>query len=125
METKSFNPIELDGDTVFVPETEEEEIEHEEIEHEIVERRPARGRVRWYERSLGYGFVHEDGNSKEIFVHQKFLQMPGVRKLRNGQRIVFELCKTSKGKEIALNVIPIMERPGAVEKYKAEHPEKT
>ena len=120
METKTINPIELDGDTVFVPVSEEEE-----IEHEIVERRVARGRVRWYERSLGYGFVHEDGNSKEIFVHQKFLQMPGIRKLRNGQRIVFELCKTNKGKEIALNVIPIMERPGAVEKYKATHPEKT
>ena len=112
METKTINPIELDGDTVFVPVSEEEE-----IEHEIVERRLARGRVRWYERSLGYGFVHEDGNSKEIFVHQKFLQMPGIRKLRNGQRIVFELCKTNKGKEIALNVIPIMERADSLARY--------
>jgi CspA family cold shock protein len=117
VETRVINPIELDGDTVFVPEVEEE------IEHEIVERRPARGRVRWYERSLGYGFLHEDGNNKEIFVHQKSLQMPGVKNLRKGQRVAFELCKTNKDKDIAINVIPIMERPEALEKYKAKHSE--
>ena len=120
METnKTINPIELDGDTVFVPEYQEEE-----IEREIVERRTARGRVRWYERSLGYGFIHEDGFNKEIFVHQSSLQVPGVKVLRNGQRVVFDLCKTSKGKDIALNVIPIMERPEAIEKYKAKMDEK-
>ena len=69
---------------------------------------------------LGYGFVREDGNSKEIFVHQSSIQVPGVKDLRPGQRILFEYCRTAKG-EIALNVIPIMEREDALERYHAKH----
>ncbi|MBO4350000.1 MAG: cold shock domain-containing protein [Proteobacteria bacterium] len=108
-----INPIELEGDTVFVP------FQDEELEQEFLERRTAHGRVRWFKRSLGYGFVREDGCANEIFVHQSSIQVPGVKDLRPGQRILFEYCRTAKG-EIALNVIPIMERPDVLERYHAK-----
>lgn len=116
MENKKIinSVIELDGETVFVSSEAEEE-----IVREILERRPAHGRVRWYDRSLGYGFVREDGDSKELFVHQSSIQVPGVKKLRAGQRIVFERCLTERG-EIALNVVPVMERPAQLERYHAK-----
>ena len=53
-----INPIELEGDTVFVP------FQDEELEQEFLERRTAHGRVRWFKRSLGYGFVREDANDR-------------------------------------------------------------
>ena len=109
------NPIELEGDTIFIP-----FMQDEEIEQEFLERRTAHGRVRWFKRSLGYGFVREDGNAREIFVHQSSIQVPGVKDLRPGQRILFEYCRTAKGGEVALNVIPIMERPDALERYHAK-----
>lgn len=113
MENKPFiNPIELDGDTVFVPVFDDSIV----IDKDIIERRIAHGRVRWYERSLGYGFIREDGNSAELFVHQTSIQVPGIKYLRKGQRVIFEYCKTTKG-ESAINVIPVKERPDKLAKY--------
>ncbi|MBR4986213.1 MAG: cold shock domain-containing protein [Proteobacteria bacterium] len=85
----------------------------------MLDRRTARGRVRWFDRSLGYGFLWEDGNTKEIFVHQSSIQVPGMKKLRKGQRVVFDWCLTATG-EMALNVIPICEREALLAKYRAK-----
>lgn len=113
MEIKEFyNPAELEDGAVFVTTQEEE------IKSDILERRATRGRVRWFDRSLGYGFLWEDGYTKEIFVHQSSIQVPGVKKLRKGQRVVFDWCLTASG-EVALNVIPIFERESLLEKYRA------
>ena len=109
--SRILSSIEIDTDTVFVP-TECVEVRHD----EILDRRLAHGRVRWYSRSLGYGFVREDGDSHEIFVHQSSIQVPGVKRLRTGQRILFERCKTDRG-DVAINVIPIMERADSLARY--------
>ena len=120
-ETKTIvNPIEIEEGTFFVPLVQEDE-----IEREIIERRPAHGRVRWFSRSLGYGFVWEAGRNEEIFVHQTSIQTPGIKNLRPGQRVLFELCKTSKGTNIAINVIPIQENPDALARYRSKHPEES
>lgn len=86
------------------------------IDKEILSRRRARGRVRWFSYPLGYGFVQEDGNIAEIYCHRTSIQIPGTKKLRNGQRIAFEVAQTKRGL-MALNVIPIEERPETLEKY--------
>ncbi len=112
MEIKEiYNPGDLEDGALFVSSQEEE------VKSDILERRNARGRVRWFDRSLGYGFLWEDGYTKEIFVHQSAIQVPGVKKLRKGQRVVFDWCLTADG-EIALNVIPIMEREGLLARYR-------
>ena len=108
---KIVNPIESDGDFIFVPVEQDEE-----IEREILEKRTAHGRVRWFNRAVGYGFLREDGNCKEIFVHQSAIQVPGVKMLRPGQRVLFECCQLQNG-EMALNVIPIEEKPEKLAKY--------
>lgn len=100
--------------SVGAPDADEVEFEpvpqEKNIDQEIVDRREARGRVRWFNPTLGYGFVQEEGNREEIFVHHTMIQVPGVRRLRGGQRILFDLCTTGRGKLVALNVIPIMEK---------------
>lgn len=75
-------------------------------------RRPAKGRVRWFDRVLNYGFIWEDGNSEDIFVHFTTVQVPGTRCLRKNQRVVFEYCATKLG-PIAQNVVPIQEKKSA------------
>ena len=108
----NFNAVELDGEFVIVTDAQDEE-----FEREILEKRPAHGRVRWFKRSLGYGFLREDGDSTEVFVHQASIQVPGTKALRPGQRVVFERCKIKDG-EMALNVIPIEENPQKLANYK-------
>lgn len=106
-----LTPVEVDGEVIFVPEQTEEM-----FPKEIKARRYARGRVRWFKRSLGYGFIQEDGNVEEIFVHQSSVQVPGIKVLRDGQRVLFEKCDLSRG-HMALNVIPIVEKPETLAKY--------
>lgn len=66
------------------------------------------GRVRWYNRTLCYGFVREDGSTEDIFFHRSAIQVPGQRVIRNGQRVCFEKCTTTKG-TLAMNIVPIAE----------------
>ena len=112
-----ITPIAIDDDTIYVPAVEEVPEE----DSTIVVKRRVRGRVRWYDRSLRYGFLHEDGRNDEVFVHQTSLQMPGVKTLRPGQRVIFEICQTSRNKLIATNVIPIMERPEILARYRLKN----
>lgn len=75
----------------------------------IQTRKRQTGRIRWYNSALCYGFLRaENGNDTDIFFHKSSLQVPGIRTIRNGQRVLFEECGTSKG-IIGLNVIPIAE----------------
>lgn len=81
-----------------------------ETEVEIVERRRAKGRIRWFKHELAYGFLTEEGFSTDIFVHYHALQLPGFKRIRAGQRVLFERCVTSTGELVAMNVVPIKEK---------------
>lgn len=91
------------------------------IDKDIMTRRRARGRVRWFSYAMGYGFVQEDGNIAEIYCHKSAIQVPGPKKLRNGQRIAFEIAQTKRGLT-AINVIPIEESPETLAKYPSVKP---
>ncbi len=61
------------------------------------------GTVSHYNKSKGYGFIREDNNSAEIFVHFSEVEMAGYKELEIGQRISYE-CKTSDRGPCAANV---------------------
>jgi len=55
------------------------------------------GRVKWFSAKKGYGFLEEDGNPSEIFVHFSQIDMDGYKKLRRNQAVEFEIQDTDKG----------------------------
>lgn len=60
------------------------------------------GVVKWFNNSVGYGFIHSviDGNideSVEYFVHYKSINMEGFKTLNEGQYVKFKVLKTDKG----------------------------
>jgi CspA family cold shock protein len=63
-----------------------------------------RGRVKWFSRQRGYGFIVVEGTAEEIFVHRTDLE--GVYSLREGQEVEFEIEATPKGPE-AVRVSPL------------------
>lgn len=67
-----------------------------------------RGKVKWFSRQRGYGFIIVEGSGKEIFVHRTDLE--GIYSLREGQEVEFEIEATPKGPE-AVRVSPL--RAGA------------
>lgn len=56
----------------------------------------ARGTVKWFDPSKGFGFVvNEDG--VDVFVHYSHIEGNGFRCLRNGQVVVYREKETEKG----------------------------
>ena len=63
------------------------------------------GVVKWYNSQKGYGFIQPEGGGKDIFVHISAVERAGLRELREGQRVSFEVVTDRKtGKSAAENL---------------------
>jgi CspA family cold shock protein len=63
------------------------------------------GTVKWYNETKGYGFIQPDGGGKDVFVHATALERAGMRGLREGQKVSFELQTDQRtGKTSAVNL---------------------
>ena len=72
------------------------------------------GIVKWFDVKLGYGFLnspdveelkHPDGMMMDVFVYYKKIQMPGFKKVEQGELVSYELIWTPEGKPQAENII--------------------
>ncbi|WP_112662673.1 cold-shock protein [Microvirga flavescens] len=63
------------------------------------------GTVKWYNGTKGYGFIQPDNGGKDVFVHATALERAGLRGLREGQKISYELQTDQRtGKTSAVNL---------------------
>jgi CspA family cold shock protein len=63
----------------------------------------AKGKVKWFNDSRGYGFIAQD-NGEDVFVHFSAIQGQGFRTLSEGQTVTFEVVQGLKGPHAA-NVV--------------------
>ncbi|MCB5175000.1 cold-shock protein [Microvirga lenta] len=65
----------------------------------------ATGTVKWYNETKGYGFIQPDNGGKDVFVHATALERAGMRGLREGQKLSYELQADQRtGRESAVNL---------------------
>ncbi len=57
----------------------------------------ARGKIKWFCNSRGYGFICEEGREEDIFVHYSAIQGEGYKSLQDGEDVEFRLCEGEKG----------------------------
>jgi len=58
--------------------------------------RRSRGIVREFDRTRGYGIIQEE-SGEQIFVRYSAIAGEGVRTLKSGDRVSFDVAQTSRG----------------------------
>lgn len=57
----------------------------------------AQGTVKWFNGDKGFGFIAQDGDGPDVFVHYSAISGQGFRTLDEGNRVEFEVGQGQKG----------------------------
>ena len=63
-----------------------------------------KGTVKWFNATKGYGFITNDENGQEVFVHFSGIVADGFKTLEEGKKVTFDLEQGQKGLQ-AVNVV--------------------
>ena len=61
----------------------------------------ARGTVKWFNDSRGYGFIAPADGGEDVFVHFSAIEGTGFRSLAEGQEVELEVEQGPKGLQAA------------------------
>ena len=65
-----------------------------------------KGTVKWFNPQKGYGFITNEEDGQDVFVHFSGLNMEGFKSLEEGASVEFEVTDGAKGPQ-ATNVTVI------------------
>ncbi len=63
----------------------------------------AKGTVKWFNPTKGYGFIKPDVGTQDVFVHISAVERAGLSTLNENQKIEYELVE-NRGKTSAENL---------------------
>ena len=62
------------------------------------------GKVKWFNQEKGFGFITNDEDGKDIFVHFSAIVEDGYKSLEEGQNVEFDIVEGERGEQAA-NVV--------------------
>ncbi len=65
----------------------------------------AKGTVKWFNSTKGFGFIEPEGGSKDVFVHISAVEGSGLQGLADGQKLTFDIEPGRDGRESAVNLV--------------------
>ncbi len=57
----------------------------------------AKGTVKWFNDTKGFGFIEQADGGQDVFVHQSVIQTNGYRSLQEGAQVEFDIETAPKG----------------------------
>ena len=57
------------------------------------------GTVKWFNDAKGFGFVTPDDGGADLFAHYSEISMSGFKSLQEGQKVIFDVVQSPKGKQ--------------------------
>ena len=67
-------------------------------------RASAKGTVKWFNATKGYGFIQPSEGGADVFVHISAVEQAGLGSLNEGQKVSFDAVRGQKGKIAAENL---------------------
>ncbi|SDF84603.1 MULTISPECIES: cold-shock protein [Thalassobaculum] len=64
----------------------------------------AKGTVKWFNSTKGFGFIEPENGGADAFVHISAVERAGLQTLNEGQKVSFELETGRNGKAAAENL---------------------
>jgi CspA family cold shock protein len=64
----------------------------------------AKGTVKWFNATKGFGFIQPEGGSKDVFVHLSAVERAGLSGLADGQKVTFDMEVGRDGRQSAANL---------------------
>ncbi len=63
-----------------------------------------KGTVKWFNQEKGFGFITNESNGEELFVHFSGIAAEGFKSLEEGQKVQFDITRGNRGMQ-ATNVV--------------------
>ena len=56
-----------------------------------------KGTVKWFNGTKGFGFITDESNGNDVFVHFSGIATDGFKTLDEGQRVSFDVTRGDRG----------------------------
>jgi cold shock protein len=67
------------------------------------------GTVKWFNVRVGFGFIAPDDGGKDVFVHISAVEHSGLGRLRDGQKVSFELVYDWKSGKMSADHLEVLD----------------
>ncbi len=64
----------------------------------------AKGTVKWFNATKGFGFIEPEGGGKDVFVHISAVERAGLSGLVDAQKVTFDIEPGRDGRNAATNI---------------------
>jgi cold shock protein len=62
------------------------------------------GTVKWFNATKGFGFIQPQDGGSDVFVHISAVEQAGLKGLKDGETVSFELEQDRRGKTSAVKL---------------------
>jgi CspA family cold shock protein len=68
----------------------------------------AKGTVKWFNSTKGFGFIQPDDGGADVFVHISAVERAGLRSLNDGQKISYELVQDKRSGKTSADQLSVL-----------------